>query len=412
MAPKGARRNGKALSESQLQQDLRVVILAPIGGDASAMAALLQRKGFETECCETAEQCAGRIAAGAGALLLTQEALELARAELVFQGLRSQPAWSELPLIVLTKGGPSRLAELLDSAEVPVGSVTLLERPITTRTLVHAVQVALRSRRRQYQARDLVIELEKLNATLEHRVAHRTAEAVERARQLRLLSAELSRAEERERRRIAQVLHDDLQQLLMAARMYFAVLRQTEDPTKRDAMATEIARMLEQSSKLTRSLSVELAPPILRESGLAAALDWLATHTSKHYDVKIGVVTDPAVDPQAADVRTFLFRAVRELLLNAVKHGGGKGVRIVMESSPPEGVRIVVADNGPGFDPAILSPKRSRANSFGLFNIRERVGSFGGEFRIESAPGRGTRMTLLAPIAPASAEQADRWARG
>jgi signal transduction histidine kinase len=259
------------------------------------------------------------------------------------------------------------------------------------------VEVGLRSRRRQYHGRDLVRQLETVNETLEQRVFRRTAEAVERAQQLRLLSAELSGAEERERRRIAQVLHDDLQQLLVAARLHFAVLRKTDAPAKREVIADEIGHLLEQCFELTRSLSVELAPPILRESGLAAALKWLGSQTQKNYDVQVTVETDSSANPQAADVRTFLFRAVRELLLNAVKHGGGKGMRVVMERSPEAMVRIVVTDEGPGFDPGILDRKAIAANCFGLFNIRERVGSFGGEVRIESAPGRGARITLLAP---------------
>ena len=96
----------------------------------------------------------------------------------------------------------------------------------------------------------------------------------------------------------------------------------------------------------------------MRESGLAAALEWLGTNTRKHYDVEVGVVTDPSADPQSADVRTFLYRSVRELLLNAVKHGG-KNVHITMKHAPPDKVKIVVADDGPGFDPAILVERES-----------------------------------------------------
>jgi signal transduction histidine kinase len=392
--------NGNGADEKgvlQMNDDDRVVIIAPVGQDAPAMATLLESDGFRTRVCQTAKECAFQINAGAGTLVLTQEVLDLPRAGLLFEVLRAQPTWSELPLIILTSGGQSRLAESLDLAGVAAGTVTLLERPITTRTFVHSVQVALHSRRRQYQARELVRQLETLNETLEQRVAQRTAEAVERAQQLRLLSAELSGAEERERRRIAQILHDDLQQLLMAARMHFAVLRKSKGGEKREVIAEEIAHMLEEAFELTRSLSVELAPSILRESGLAAALEWLASHTRKYYDMNVAVETDSSANPQAADVRAFLFRAVRELLLNAVKHGGGRDVRLIMDSLPAAKVRIVVADDGAGFDPAALDEKASGANTFGLFNIRERVDSFGGEFRIESARGRGTRVTLVAP---------------
>src|SRR6266480_236424 len=198
--------------------------MAPLGKDATAMATLLYADGFEVRICADTDECSQQIAAGTGALLLTEEALESRLLSNLLEVLKAQPPWSELPLIILTSGGESRRARLLDLAAAAAGSVTLLERPISTRTLVRSVQVALRSRRRQYQVRDLVRQLAGLNQTLEQRVAQRTAEAVEHAQKLRLLSAELSLAEERERRRIAQVLHDDLQQMLMAARMHFAML--------------------------------------------------------------------------------------------------------------------------------------------------------------------------------------------
>ena len=241
--------------------------MAPVGKDATAMAALLYADGFETQICAGADECSRQIAASAGALLLTEEALESPLLSILLEVLKAQPPWSELPLIILTSGGESRRARLLDLAAAAAGTVTLLERPISTRTLVRSMQVALRSRRRQYQARDLVIQLKNLNETLEHRVAERTREAVEQAQKLRLLSAELSLAEEAERRRIAEMLHEDLQQLLVAARMQLAALCRTRDAAEREPIAREIADVLERSFQLTRSLSVELAPPVLYEHG-------------------------------------------------------------------------------------------------------------------------------------------------
>jgi FixJ family two-component response regulator len=209
---------------SQLHKDERVIIIAPVGQDAEAMAAALKSEGFETQICQRLDECSRQMADSAGAVLLTEEALESVQASHFLEVLRAQSPWSELPLIILTSGGESRRSELLDLAAAAAGTVTLLERPISTRTLVHSVQVALRSRRRQYQVRDLVRQLASLNQTLEQRVAQRTTEAVERAQKLRLLSAELSLAEERERRRIAQVLHDDLQQMLMAVQLHLRTL--------------------------------------------------------------------------------------------------------------------------------------------------------------------------------------------
>jgi signal transduction histidine kinase len=375
-------------------KDERVIIIAPVGQDAEAMAGLLDAQGFETQICNGSDEYPRQITDRAGALLLTEEALESPQGSLLLDTLKTQPPWSELPLIILTSGGESRRAGLLNLAAAAAGSVTLLERPISTLTLTRSVQVALSSRRRQYQVRDLVDQLANLNQTLERRVAKRTAEAVEQAKKLRLLSAELSLAEEAERRRIAEMLHEDLQQLLVAARMQLAALCRTQDAAKREAIAGEIADILERSFKLTKSLTVELAPPVLYEHGLAAGLEWLAAETAKNYNVEVTVEADSLANPKAADVRIFLFRAVRELLLNSVKHAGGSAVHITMQHLRPDKVRIIVADDGPGFNPNSLDDTRTGSQKFGLVNIRQRVSSFGGKFHINSGPQGGTRIML------------------
>src|SRR5207245_3859567 len=133
--------------------------------------------------------------------------------------------------------------------------------------------------------------------------------------------------------------------------------------------------VLEGSCYLTRCLSVELSPPVLHQNDLAAALEWLAAQTQKHYNVLVTVEVDSSANPTAADVGVFLFQAVRELLLNAVKHGGGSPVHIAMTSAGRSKVRIVVADQGPGFDPDALDLQRIGRGAFGLFNIRERITS-------------------------------------
>ena len=361
------------------------------------MATLLDGQGFETQICHGLDGYSRQMIDSAGALLLTEEALESPQGSLLLDLLKGQSPWSELPLIILTSGGESRRAGLLNLAAAAAGSVTLLERPISTLTLMRSVQVALRSRRRQYQVRDLVSQLANLNQTLEQRVAKRTAEAVEQAQKLRLLSAELSLAEEAERRRIAEMLHEDLQQLLVAARMQLAALGRTQDAAQREPIAREIADALERAFQLTRTLSVELAPPVLYEHGLAAALEWLAAETGKNYNVKVTVEADSSANPEAADVRIFLFRAVRELLLNSVKHAVGSAVHVTMQHLRPDKLRVSVADDGPGFDPTSLDRQRTGSQMFGLLNIRERVSSFGGEFLINSGPKRGTRITLCLP---------------
>jgi signal transduction histidine kinase len=131
---------------------------------------------------------------------------------------------------------------------------------------------------------------------------------------------------------------------------------------------------LERSFELTRSLSVELAPAVLHERGLAAAFEWLATETRKNYNVEATVETDSSANPKAPDVCIFLFRAVRELLLNSVKHPSA-------------------------------APCASRCT---IVNIRERVSGFGGKFHINSDPRRVIRITLsLLRGSPAQVRLAD-----
>ena len=156
----------------------RVLIIAPVGRDAQGMAELLVGHGFEAQICGSLAECATHIQSGAGALILTEEALELASLSHLFEALAAQPSWSELPLIILATGGESRLARLLELAAEAAGSVTLLERPVHTTTLIRSLEVALNSRRRQYQVRDFLEEQHRKQCELEQ-----AQESLHRAKQ-------------------------------------------------------------------------------------------------------------------------------------------------------------------------------------------------------------------------------------
>jgi PAS domain S-box-containing protein len=148
------------------KSDERVLIVGAVRPDAAAMASLLKHRSFHPEIClDIGSRRAGRRRRGA--LLLTEEALELLPGPGLIEVLRAQPAWSELPLIILTRGGESQVVKLLELAASAAGGVTLLERPIGEATLLRSVEVALRSRRRQYQVRDLLEEQERKRRELE-----------------------------------------------------------------------------------------------------------------------------------------------------------------------------------------------------------------------------------------------------
>jgi hypothetical protein len=121
------------------QKNERVIVIAPVGQDAAAMSASLDAQGFETEVCDGLDGYSREMIDSAGALLLTEEALESPQGSLLLNLLKEQPPWSELPLIILTSGGESRRVGLLNLAAAAAGSVTLLERPVSTVTLMRSV---------------------------------------------------------------------------------------------------------------------------------------------------------------------------------------------------------------------------------------------------------------------------------
>src|SRR6476620_1737517 len=215
----------------------RIFILAPVGQDARLMAESLTDHGLQTQICDSLGDSCAELHSGAGALLLTEEALALANVYESLLTLKTQPAWSELPVIILTTGGESRLARLLELTAAAAGSVTLLERPVHTTTLIRSLEVALNSRRRQYQVRDFLEEqrrnehelrqaheqLADRAKQLETLVESRTAKLAKSNERLRREMAErealrrkLLHAQEEERRRIARELHDQMGQNLTA----------------------------------------------------------------------------------------------------------------------------------------------------------------------------------------------------
>jgi PAS domain S-box-containing protein len=268
------------------------------------------------------------------------------------------------------------------------------------------------------QRKQVEAEIRTLNQTLEKRVAERTAELAERAEQLRALAVELTQAEQRERRRLAQVLHDHLQQLLVAARMKIGLLRRRVPDEQYSQTIAQLDELLGQTIDEARSLAVQLCPPVLYEHGLAAALEWLARQTHEKFDLAVEVQTDPAAEPSEETIQVFLFQAAGELLLNVAKHAQARRVQVRMtrvlvqpsrlapgagETPAPQGpeqVCIEVCDDGVGFDPAQVAGKTS--GGFGMFSICQRLELFDGHLEVFSSPGQGTRATIRVPLGKAA----------
>jgi signal transduction histidine kinase len=241
-------------------------------------------------------------------------------------------------------------------------------------------------------------QLRHLNETLEQRVVERTAEVRQLADQLRALASDLSRSEQRERKRLAKLLHDHIQQLLVAARMCVELIRPVSRSEQVKFTIKELDSILKDAIDASRTLTVELSPPVLSQAGLMPALNWLSETMAEKNNFEVRVQSDDRAEPEEEEVRFLLFECVRELLFNALKHSGERKAAVTALRTQDAQIKIVVEDKGRGFDPAQLRPSGRGASTFGLFSVQERLVHIGGSAAIETAPGRGTRVTILVPI--------------
>jgi PAS domain S-box-containing protein len=214
---------------------------------------------------------------------------------------------------------------------------------------------------------------------------------------LQSLASELSLVEERERRSIATDLHDQIGQTLSVIKMRCFELRHELKEPHLIQQIDEIKELVKQTIQDTRSLTFELSPPVLYELGLVAAIDWLAEQFQLKHNLKCSVETDKKPKPLKQDIEIVLFRSVRELLVNIVKHAQAKKVTITIRVNK-NNLRIRVADDGVGFSLDTKADKSYKDQQFGLFNITERIRHLGGSLEVATQKGKGTMVTLVAPL--------------
>ena len=233
-----------------------------------------------------------------------------------------------------------------------------------------------------------------LDVTGRRRDQRRADEYLDR---LRRLSSEMVLAEERERRRIAGDIHDSLGDELSLARIRAAELA-AANPT--DPRLTDLTLILDRCIRDARALTFALAPPVLHEIGLHAALEWLVEHQNMRSGIHMSFAgrSEPAGLAEAE--RILCYRSVRELLRNTVKHSGARSV-VVTARVRADVYEIEVLDDGRGFD-VERALSHVEGTGFGLFSIRERLFHLGGQLLIRSATGSGSRLTMRLPVDQAS----------
>lgn len=217
-------------------------------------------------------------------------------------------------------------------------------------------------------------------------------------KQLKSLAWQLSLAEELERRRIATGIHDDITQSLIAVKMRLAQL----DESIKTGQATDdmegfkdyIGELIEK----TRLLAFDLSSPVLYEVGLEAAIRGYLTKEITHkHDIRAEFEDDGSTKPLDEDVQIQLFRSVRELLANIIKHAQAKQIKITMYKEDKT-IKISVADDGVGFNSGENDSDSDLTKGFGLFSIRENLSQLGGTVEMKSKEGQGTVVVLTAPL--------------
>jgi signal transduction histidine kinase len=382
---------------TQSEVEWRILVLAPTGNDGRVTAELLQNAGMEAEACRTADELARGLREGCAALIIAEEALSRKAVQLLIDELKMQPSWSDVPIIIVTTSGEStKLVSQRLTVFGTDGNVSLLERPFRALTLVNAVQVATRSRRRQYQVRDLITERERILANLEENVEARTSELRETNAQLEELVYSIAhdlRAPLRAMQGFSKLLMERYGTRLEEEGREYAQ-RVMHSAERMDAMTLDLLAY----GRMARS-QVSLEPVPVKRAWEAAMSQCEKLIEEKNAKVEI---LEPL--PTVFGEEPILTQVFANLLSNALKfvrNGDAPEVRVRAEAMNGR-TRIWVEDNGIGIAEQYrerifrvferLDGGRFDGTGIGLSIVRKGVERMGGAVGVESEVGQGSRF--------------------
>lgn len=308
----------------------------------------------------------------------------------------------------LTDLAPSSFGEALDA---DIGAV--LEKQVATQRELQSpnghwyLRRSLPYRSENERIDGVIINYTNISEAREQaeRVAdaqHGTARALEervrlRTAQLRTLMAELGLIEERERRSLAQDLHDGLGQLLSIVKIKLTSLEYSERRGALKKPLKEIEDLVDQSNRSVRSLMQQLSPSVLEALGLVPALEWLAEEMERCYGLSVRIDVEGPPPALKEPARTTIFRVLRELLINVAKHAGTNLAQVNCQQGSDGGITLSVTDQGKGFDYEKALNGSRVESGFGLVSARERIEFIGGEMNVDTQPGYGATVSISFP---------------
>ena len=432
-------------------QEQRILILSPWGRDGEVMRAALQKDGFICDLLPDFDALAARIRAGAGAALVTEEALHQVDLRALGAWLAEQESWSDFPFVVLVSKRVSHDSLPARNALSELGNVILLERPLNARTLHSAMASVMRGRRRQYQARDVLLdrtrtadrlsrsqaELMRLNETLESHISSRTRELAQANDRLTNEMFERERVQqamvqlqkmEAVGRLTGGIAHDFNNLLnVVQGSMDLILMLSSDDGAKRRA---EVARRAcERGAKLTSQLLAFSRNQTLnlRPVAVGAIFDGVRELVAASVGSRVAVSfeADSLSNHVYADANQ-MEMALLNLAINArdAMPDGGQLHFTASAAPPPAGLlgdgeylRFAVADSGTGmtaevasrvFEPFFTTKDVGQGTGLGLSQVYGMAVQSGGAARVQSAPGMGTTVEIWLPRAQAPAAAAQR----
>ena len=233
----------------------------------------------------------------------------------------------------------------------------------------------------------------------EHKLLEQSNRLAEQKSKLEAITAKLVLAEESERRRIAIGLHDDVGQTLAAAKMSLEELLEQDLPADSKVSAQESRRLVDHAIQSTRTLTFELASAALYELGLQAALQSVSEHAEQQSGIRFHGPHSYQGAQIPESINIILYRAGRELVRNIVKHSSAYTAKLSLSLNKNQ-MRLMVVDDGCGFDASATDSDAEKQTGFGLLSIAQQLVSIGGTLEVLSSPGTGTSAVIIVPCDP------------
>lgn len=374
----------------------RIMIVDDETKNIQVLGTLLQQKGYYIYVAQNGKEALEII----NEILPDLVLLDIMMPELdgfeVCRLLKSEPRTRDIPVIFLTV--KSDTADIVKGFDL--GAADYVTKPFNSVELLARINTHLNLKILQNSLENKNAQLTETNKQLTNEITERRTmekELFKYQEKLRSLHSEMLFIEERERRIIALELHDNIGQNLALLKIKLRELTRQNDCPQSNKISEGILELTNQIIQETRSLTFETSPPILYELGLGITIQWLVEKFETQYGIEIEFINNEEIDIINEQAKFVLFRVLRELLFNIVKHSKAQKARISIDRED-KNVILVVEDFGIGFDVSEHKSCLYNSKSFGLFSINERIAYIGGKMEIQSAPGKCTRISLSVPV--------------